>query len=93
MELFIFIKMDLALNNLQWLICHKTKPNQTKPKLQGCKTGAVLDIWVLKLLYILYGFDPVNNRKKGPRQENCFSSPSSTTTEAEKKNFPNSKKQ
>ena len=23
--------MDLALNNLQWLICHKTKPNQTKP--------------------------------------------------------------
>ena len=25
-------KMDLALNNLQWLICHKKhKPNQTKP--------------------------------------------------------------
>ena len=23
--------MDLALNNLQWLICHKTKPNQTIP--------------------------------------------------------------
>ena len=23
-------KMDLALNNLQWLMCHKTKPNQTK---------------------------------------------------------------
>ena len=22
---------DLALNNLQWLICHKNKPNQTKP--------------------------------------------------------------
>ena len=21
---------DLALNNLQWLLCHKTKPNQTK---------------------------------------------------------------
>ena len=20
--------MDLALNNLQWLICHKTKPNR-----------------------------------------------------------------
>ena len=20
--------MDFALNNLQWLICHKTKPNQ-----------------------------------------------------------------
>ena len=22
-------KLDLALNNQQWLICHKTKPNQT----------------------------------------------------------------
>ena len=34
-------EMDLALNNLQWLICHKTKPNyKNKPKLdleQGCK--------------------------------------------------------
>ena len=25
-ELFTCIKMDLALNILQWLICHKTKP-------------------------------------------------------------------
>ena len=24
-------KKDLALNDLQWLIWHKTKPNQTKP--------------------------------------------------------------
>ena len=24
-------KEDLALNNLQWLICHKTKPNQKNP--------------------------------------------------------------
>ena len=23
--------MDLSLNNLQWLICHKAKPNQTEP--------------------------------------------------------------
>ena len=23
-------KKDLALKDLQWLICHKTKPNQTK---------------------------------------------------------------
>ena len=23
--------MDLALNNLQWLICHQTKPNHTIP--------------------------------------------------------------
>ena len=25
-------EMDLALNNLQWLICHKTEQNQTKLK-------------------------------------------------------------
>ena len=25
--------MYLAVNNLQWLICHKTKPNQTKSYL------------------------------------------------------------
>ena len=29
-ELFTCIKTDQALNNLQWLMCHKT--NQTKPK-------------------------------------------------------------
>ena len=23
-------KVDLALNNLQWLVCHKTKPNQAE---------------------------------------------------------------
>ena len=28
-------KEDLALNNLHWLICHKTKPNQTKPNSIG----------------------------------------------------------
>ena len=27
--------MDLALNNLQRLICHKTKENQTKPYISG----------------------------------------------------------
>ena len=29
-------KMDLALNNLQWLISHKTKPNQIKPLYSNC---------------------------------------------------------
>ena len=24
-------KVSLVSNDLQWLICHKTKPNQTKP--------------------------------------------------------------
>ena len=30
-ELFLCIKMDLELNNLQCFICHKFKPSQTKP--------------------------------------------------------------
>ena len=29
MRLEIMYKEDLTLNNLQWLICHKTQPNQT----------------------------------------------------------------
>ena len=28
----IYVKKYLALNNLQWLLFHKTKPNQTKQK-------------------------------------------------------------
>ena len=32
-EQFICIKMDLTLNNLQWLRYHKTKPNETKVNL------------------------------------------------------------
>ncbi len=27
----VYVKEDLAVNNPQWMICHKTKPNQTKP--------------------------------------------------------------
>ena len=27
--LIYLYKMDLASNNLQWLICHKAQPNQT----------------------------------------------------------------
>ena len=29
-ELFIYIKMDLALNNLQRLICHEIQTNKLK---------------------------------------------------------------
>ena len=29
-NLIYMYKKDLALNNLQWLICHKIKHNQTK---------------------------------------------------------------
>ena len=34
-ELFICIKMDLALNNLQELICQKPNPTQTKSTFLG----------------------------------------------------------
>ena len=27
-------EQDLALNNLQWLICHKTKPNKFEQMLE-----------------------------------------------------------
>ena len=30
--LIYMYKMDLALNDQQWLTCHKTKPNQTRRK-------------------------------------------------------------
>ena len=45
LESYIYMyKKDLALNNLQWLICHKTQPNQGtkqifsfKEALDSCK--------------------------------------------------------
>ena len=41
--------MDLALNNLQWLMCHKTKPNQTN--LSDSNTVQLLaNKWTLILL-------------------------------------------
>ena len=51
----IFIKMDLALNNLQRLICHKTQQTKTKTKwpemfiLKNTNTRCI--ITVLKLLF------------------------------------------
>ena len=39
-ELFLCIKMPLSLTCLEWLMCHKTKPNQTKSNLKfGSPTG------------------------------------------------------
>ena len=34
-EQIIYIKMDLALNSLQRLICHKTHQTLTKPNLEN----------------------------------------------------------
>ena len=41
-KLFICIKMDLALNNLQWLICHKTKSNLLELKSKIRKNKSLL---------------------------------------------------
>ena len=43
-------KQDLVLNNLQWLIWYKpkpnqTKPNQTKPDLFGTLNGDIISGW------------------------------------------------
>ena len=40
-------KEDLALNNLQWLICHKTKPNQIREET-FCKNSDFL----LQFMYL-----------------------------------------
>ena len=63
MELIIYIKMDLALNNLQKpnqtkpnqsevdvLICHKTKPNQTKPN------RSEVDVLIYLMFFIIWTF-------------------------------------
>ena len=41
-ELFISVKIDLVLNNLQRYIWYKTKPNQTKPE-----SKTVFDVFVI----------------------------------------------
>ena len=33
-------KADLALNNLQWLICHKNKPNQVSSR-KACQPNEI----------------------------------------------------
>ena len=56
-ELIIYIKMDLALNNLQRSICHKTKPNLTEKYLlwhySKCRQISALKA-VIKLLRSVY---------------------------------------
>ena len=46
-ELFICMKMDLALNNLQRLICHKTLTNQTSVSSQRKSKGQITCIQYL----------------------------------------------
>ena len=45
--LIYMYKKDLALNNIQWLICHKNKPNQTYGELQFYQTLVIVIIIIL----------------------------------------------
>ena len=51
--MIIYIKMDLALNNLQRLICHKTKPTkQTNKKLNKLM---IRNLWIfIDMQMIIY---------------------------------------
>ena len=44
-ELFICIKMDLALNNLQRLICHKIKPNQRNLVVKSTMRNSFVEVY------------------------------------------------
>ena len=44
-------KPGLALNNLQWLICHKTKPNQTPMKNHQLKRKINFNSTLIKKNY------------------------------------------
>ena len=50
-------KEDVALNNLKWFICHKTKPNQTQTQthIYMCMyaTDRVLYTGQIELYYVL----------------------------------------
>ena len=45
---FTKYKQDLALNSLQWLICHKIKTNQTNKKFRQKKH------FLLKFMYLFF---------------------------------------
>ena len=52
-ELFINIKMDLALNNQQCLVCHKTRPNQTKQdSVNYSYKSYSYDVWVQTMVVV-----------------------------------------
>ena len=35
----IYLKRNFALNKLQWLVCHETKPNQIKSITEHMEVG------------------------------------------------------
>ena len=48
-------KRDLALNDLQWLMCLKTRPNQTKPKrYQQTISLQIIYIYIYNIYIYIY---------------------------------------
>ena len=50
----MYVKQDLALNNQQWLICHKTKPITSFTICQSSTSFLNLSIW--PRMYFNYSF-------------------------------------
>ena len=60
-ELIICIKIDLALNNLQWLMCYKTKPNQTNYQIKSKVNASTKTSWSVfrsdyHIMYYIYHY-------------------------------------
>ena len=51
-ELYICITMELSFNNLQWLICHKTKSNHLVSQLGQCLTSDAGKLLFVTSIYI-----------------------------------------
>ena len=49
-EVTISIKMDLALNNLQWLICNKTQPTKQR-YLKSFECVQKLNYWYRTVIH------------------------------------------
>ena len=50
-------KKDLALNNLQWLVCHKTKPNSYLIQIICTQLYNIKYFYRIRIIYTqLYGF-------------------------------------
>ena len=60
--------MDLALNNLKWLICHKTKPKTNANRCIGMHIGPLLKKTVLAELNKQQSMP---NRKERWLQQKC----------------------
>ena len=62
-ELFICIKMDLSLNNLQWLMWQKNQPipNQTNQKHTHTHTHIYIYIYIYMYIYVYQSNENVAN--------------------------------